>query len=589
MVEDHLDLSFDLYLVKGMPSSLEVSEPHAQVQISYTIEITGYYQEQLLQHQLHVPVMATIAQHQIDEQEADQQQTNEVAYLVASSSNAQQDPCRSAARITVPCKIIPRGTILPVVGHIWHDHSHSREKVISLALIRYTTITCHEREETLVHEMDTSQFDLELVEHQDYAVQTLSQTLWIPPECIPSMDISAGRLVNVRYQIRLKVDIEPDAVYTHAENQYTTDTMAVDVPLIIFAKGDTVAAPSPSASTESRLSQPTTTTSSSGRLRNSVNLGNNGRMRERFKSMFKKRDSVRLNSSTMNDTSNNKPSSTTSLRGAFGSLKIKSSNNTNSDNQSSSINTTTATTNTTTSSSRNSSVTGSISPPHSSSLPPKAFSSLSLPSPPPPPQSSSSITEAISQDAAPPSPLPTVPLSLPILRSLSIKHPSSAERQQSTLPMMTSTTTTITEPVPPIPLVEGGGVYTFHIFADSSDEEDNVGEESKIQGTQTSSLSRSASFLSSVGKQGSLDTTAYNHSNEDDQGNIHSSDTEDTQIYTVSSAGIGKLDQVSDSSDDQDLGGNSSEEDDDLLSLLAKRERRIERKKERGSSSRQKR
>lgn len=151
--------------------------------------------------------------------------------------------------------------------------------------------------------------------------------------------------------------------------------------------------------------------------------------------------------------------------------------------------------------------------------------------------------------------------------------------------MMTSTTT-ITEPVPPIPLVEGGGVYTFHIFADSSDEEDNVEKkEFKIQGTQTSSLSRSDSFISSVGKQGSLDTTPYNqHAKEDLEG----SDTEDTQIYTVSSAGIGKLDQVSDSSSDEDKGGNSSEEEDDndLLSLLAKRERRIERKKDRGSSSR---
>lgn len=150
---------------------------------------------------------------------------------------------------------------------------------------------------------------------------------------------------------------------------------------------------------------------------------------------------------------------------------------------------------------------------------------------------------------------------------------------------MTSTTT-ITEPVQPIPLVEGGGVYTFHIFADSSDEEDNVEKkEFKIQGTQTSSLSRTDSFISSVGKQGSLDTTSYNqHAKEDLEG----SDTEDTQIYTVSSAGIGKLDQVSDSSSDEDKGGNSSEEEDDndLLSLLAKRERRIERKKDRGSSSR---
>lgn len=37
------------------------------------------------------------------------------------------------------------GMILPVVGHIWHDHSRSREKVISLGLIRYITITCHGR------------------------------------------------------------------------------------------------------------------------------------------------------------------------------------------------------------------------------------------------------------------------------------------------------------------------------------------------------------------------------------------------------------------------------------------------------------
>lgn len=37
------------------------------------------------------------------------------------------------------------GMILPVVGHIWHDHDRSREKAISLALIRYTTITCYGR------------------------------------------------------------------------------------------------------------------------------------------------------------------------------------------------------------------------------------------------------------------------------------------------------------------------------------------------------------------------------------------------------------------------------------------------------------
>lgn len=435
--------------------------------------------------------------------------------------------------------------------------------------------------------MDTAQFDLELVEHQDYAVQTLSQTLWIPPACIPSMDTSAGRLVNVNYQVRLKVDIEPDAVYRHADNQHTTDTMAVDVPLIIYAKGnDIAAAPSPSASTDTQLSQSTSPPSSSsvGRLRNSVNLGSNGKVRERFKSMFKKRDSTRLNASTTIDTSNNtsKLSSATSLRGAFGSLKIKSSNNVNNDNRASSINTTTP------SSSRNSSAAGSLSPPHSSSLPPKAFSSLPLsspsPPPPPPPQLSFSTPEPISQDDT----TPTMPPSLPILRSLSIKHPSSAER--STLQMMTSTTAT-TEPVPPIPLVEGGGVYTFHIFADSSDEEDNVGEESKIQGTQASSLSRPGSFLSSVGKQGSLDATSYNQYNEEeenDKQDVDGSDTEDTQIYTVSSSGIGKLDQVSESSDDdEDPGENSSEEEDDndLLSLLAKRERRIERKKERGSPS----
>lgn len=447
-----------------------------------------------------------------------------------------------------------------------------------------------------MHEMDTAQFDLELVEHQDYAVQTLSQTLWIPPACIPSMDISTGRLVNVGYQVRLRVDVEPDAVYRHADNQHTTDTMAVDVPLIIYAKGNiAAAAPSPSASTDTQLSQPTSPPPpSSGRLRNSVNLGNNGKMRERFKSMFKKRDSTRLNASATIDTTNNtsKLSSTTSLRGAFGSLKIKSSNNINNDNRTSSINTTTP------SSSVNSSAAGSLSPPHSSSLPPKAFSNLPLsssppsPPPPPPPQLSFSIPEAISsQDDT----TPAIPPSLPILRSLSIKHPSSAER--STLQVMTSTTTT-TEPVPPIPLVEGGGVYTFHIFADSSDEEDNVGEESKIQGTQASSLSRSGSFPSSVGKQGSLDTTSYNQYNEqqeeeDDKRDVDGSDTEDTQIYTVSSSGIGKLDQVSESSDDDEAPGeNSSEEEDDndLLSLLAKRERRIERKKERGSpSSRQRR
>lgn len=89
----------------------QVSEPQAKVQISYTIEVTGYYKEQPLHHQVNVPVVATMGQHQIDEQEADQQQTNEVAYLVESSSNS-HDPCRSAARITLPCKAIPQGIVL---------------------------------------------------------------------------------------------------------------------------------------------------------------------------------------------------------------------------------------------------------------------------------------------------------------------------------------------------------------------------------------------------------------------------------------------------------------------------------------------
>lgn len=84
----------------------QISEPQAQVQISYMIQVTGYYQEQLLQHQLCVPVVATTASHQIDEQEADQQQTNEVTYLVDSNTH---DPSRSAARVTVPCRMITRG------------------------------------------------------------------------------------------------------------------------------------------------------------------------------------------------------------------------------------------------------------------------------------------------------------------------------------------------------------------------------------------------------------------------------------------------------------------------------------------------
>lgn len=81
--------------------------------------------------------------------------------------------------------------------------------------------------------------DVNLLMKTDYSVQTISQSLPIPVDAIPTITVASGRLVTVEYKVCIQVLVHPHAIYKpltggHSELGY----MFVDTPILIDAAAD---------------------------------------------------------------------------------------------------------------------------------------------------------------------------------------------------------------------------------------------------------------------------------------------------------------------------------------------------------------
>ncbi|KAI9268051.1 hypothetical protein BDA99DRAFT_558236 [Phascolomyces articulosus] len=222
-----------------LPSSFEINDAMmgALSNVEYMIEVALDHQTfdpMPIKARSSVLVMAHPSSIQTSIQQQQESQTSEKTYL----STVLQDRAeyRTAARITVPCKTSPRGAMLNIVAHIWHDCRYHRRNGVSLTLVRMCKIRCGERTEIIPKDIATITRDLDLELRSGYSVQTLQESLQIPYDTVPTITNDQGELASIEYKIVLAVHAHPGALYTELPSTRATTAMQymlVESPLAI--------------------------------------------------------------------------------------------------------------------------------------------------------------------------------------------------------------------------------------------------------------------------------------------------------------------------------------------------------------------
>ncbi|KAI9490918.1 hypothetical protein BDB00DRAFT_835962 [Zychaea mexicana] len=625
-VDGRATFSFQITLPndRPLPSSFEINDTvmGATSNVEYVVEVALDHQTfdpMPIKARAAVPVMATSTISGNDDPSQQQQQTSEKTYL----STVLQDRAeyRTAARITVPFKVSPRGATIPVVAHVWHDCKYTRRNGISLSLVRMCKIQCGERTETLTKELSTVTRDLDLALRTGYSVQTLTETLQIPYDCVPSITEEQGELASVEYSVFLSVHAHPSALYTELPSDNNTSAMQymlVGIPMHIDTqqRQPQQQQQQPSPPEQQRVQEPRYESSKIARGETSrftaittPTKDNNKKMTDRMKGMFRRRSKMdpvagvpvlsNNNESSISVGSSSKGGS--SLRQVMSSFRPRNnSNNSNSNtinsngakpqSSASSVNSgqmPSTTIQTSPAQSANSSITDvSKNLPQPQPQPQQLQSASSSHSPPPPPVAVPPSSPTPSSAAIPPPPSyveskpapETAPSPSSITASPMSPLPPAIVRAMSTHEKPLPTINSVPLPVvskarDPIPGLEGGGVYTFHIFPDSDEEDD---EEQKTPTSASTKVNGGSDEVTTTPDSNIQYFDMFPDSDDNDADRATEKRAVREKLTTLYPDAGNKLDQVSESESDHD---DSDEDENDLLSVMARRERRIERAK----------
>ncbi|KAI8145524.1 hypothetical protein BJV82DRAFT_40646 [Fennellomyces sp. T-0311] len=424
------------------------------------------------------------------------------------------------------------GAMIPVVAHIWHDCKYTRQNGVSITLVRMCRINCGERTEVLTKELATVTRDLNLQLRQGYSVQTLTESLHVPVDMTPTIPIECGVLAAVEYNVFLAVHAHPGALYTELPSTQSTAAMQymlVEIPMYIDVQQEQPPVDSNKTADDRPVPPPKDT----------------GTMKDRMKGMFRRRSKMEPLANA-NDSSISLNSKSTSIRQVMSTFRPRTAK---------------------------------------SASPPSSMNSGAIPASPAlsatssvtdisnnnnkrPQQSTSSSTPSSPSILPPPpayvesAPLPTQPASLPpppMARAASI-HPKDLPTINS-VPLPEPAVPKVHDPIPGL---EGGGVYTFHMFDDSDDEE---------PGPVSVSNHVADTVATPVTNDSNLQYFDMFPDSDDEGPAVQRQAVRKNLVYPDP---VNKLDEVSESESDHD---DSDEDSDDLLSIVKRREDRIERAK----------